>query len=288
MNETPVSISSGGEQLIADVHVGGAEGVLLLPGWGGTRYGPQRILWQAAAALAAAGFTTLRVDFRGRGDSTGDPAAVTLDDMIADAVAAGHYLQTQQGVTRLHLVGLCSGGNVALGAAAQLPCAGHLVCWSLLPFMEHKATAAKQGTPRAALLTHYLRKALQWESWVKLVRGEANVQGAVKTLARDKEGDAAEKRRKTSARDILADLADFRGSLHLLFGSADPEAAGSQAFFEGWRRQQGMAGHTRIIANAPHNYYTAQWTAEVIAQTVAWLAGEATTEGESCEQPSGQ
>jgi len=272
--ETPVVIPHDGEFLVADVCAGGPEGVLLLPGWGGTRYGPQRILCQAAAALAARGLTTLRLDFRGRGDSTGDEAA-TLDGMVADAAAAAHWLVARHGVTRVHLVGLCSGGNVALGAAGLLPVVGHLVCWSLLPLMEHKAQAARQGTPRGRLLLQYLRKALRPETWRKLLRGEANVTGAMKTLAKDKEGDDAEKRRKTSARDILADLASFRGALHLLYGSADPEAAGSQAFFEAWRRQRGLAGETRVIPGAPHNFYTAHWTDAVIAQTADWLAPRA-------------
>ena len=272
LSETPVIIPNSGEGLIADVHTAGREGVLLLPGWGGTRFGPQRILWQAAAGLAESGFTTLRIDFRGRGDSTGDPLSVTLDDMIADAVTAANWLRETHGIARLHLVGLCSGGNVALGAASQIPFAGDLVCWSLLPFMEHKTQAVKQGTPRTALLKQYLRKAFQPESWRKLLRGEANVKGAVQTLAKDKEGDEAEKRRKTSARDILADLAGYKGNLHLLFGSADPEAAGSQAFFEAWRAKRGIPGHTCIIPGAPHNFYTAQWTAEVVGQTVEWLS----------------
>jgi len=271
LTETPLIIPCGEDRLVADLHKGGAEGVLLLPGWGGTRYGPQRILWQAAAALAERGFTTLRFDFRGRGDSTGDATALSLDGMIADTVAAAQWLRDEHGVTKIHLVGLCSGGNVALGAASQIPRTGDLVCWSLLPLMEHKAQATRQGTPRGALLKGYIHKALRPETWAKLLRGEANVKGAMKTLAKDKEGDADEKRRKTSTRDILADLADFKGNLHLIFGSADPEAAGSQAFFEAWRAKQGISGHIRIISGAPHNYYTARWSAEVIEQTVEWL-----------------
>lgn len=272
LNETPVIIPHDGERLAADVSVGGPEAVVLLPGWGGTRYGPQRILWSAAAALAARGFTTLRLDFRGRGDSTGDEAA-TLDGMIADVLAAARWLQSNHGVAKVHLVGLCSGGNVALGAAGLLPCVGDLVCWSLLPLMEHKAQVARQGTPRGQLILHYLRKLVQPESWRKLLRGEANLKGAMKTVAGDKEGDDAEKRRKTSARDILGDLNRFSGSLHLLYGSADPEAAGSQAFFEAWRRKRALPGHTRVIPGAPHNFYTAQWTAAVVAQTAEWLSG---------------
>lgn len=272
MNEQPVIIPHAGESLVLDVHRAGSTAVLFLPGWGGTRYGPQRILLQAAQALADAGFTTARIDFRGRGDATGDPAAATLDGMIADAVVAADWLKATHGITTLHLVGLCSGGNVALGAAAQIAFAGDVVCWSLLPFMEHKQQAAKQGTARGKLLQQFLRKLLRPETWRKLLRGEANVKGAVQVLARDKEGDAEERRRKTSRRDILADLRGFHGRLHLLYGSSDPEAAGSRAFFEDWRRREGISGDTRVISGAPHNFYTAQWTAEVISQTVEWLA----------------
>jgi len=270
--EQPVMIPHGSEQLIADFHAGGKTAVLLLPGWGGTRYGPQRILWQAAQALAARGFSTLRLDFRGRGDSTGDPVT-TLDGMIADAVTAANWLRARE-ITRIHLVGLCSGGNVALGAAAQCRLTGDVVCWSLLPFMEHKEQATRQGTPRGALLRQFWRKLWRAETWRKLLRGEANVRGAVQTLAKDKEGDAEERRRKTSHRDILADLAHFRGRFHLIYGSADPEAAGSRAFFEDWRDRHHLAGNTHVIPGAPHNFYTAQWTGEVIEQTVAWLGTE--------------
>ena len=269
MSEQPVVIPRGDERLLADFSPGGAVAVILLPGWGGTRYGPQRILWQAARALAARGLATLRLDFSGRGDSTGNPDA-TLDGMIADVTAAARWL-AGRGVTRIHLVGLCSGGNVALGAAALIPQVGDVVCWSLLPFMEHKAKAARQGTPRGALLRQFVKKLLRAETWKKLLRGEANVRGAVQTLAKDKEGDTAERERKTSARDILAELAVFHGRLHLIYGGADPEAAGSRAFFEDWRRRRNLPGDTRLIPGAPHNFYTAHWTREVIEQTAAWL-----------------
>jgi len=269
MSETPLFLPTG---LAADLHRGGAEAVLFLPGWSGTRYGPQRILLDAARACAAYGATTLRLDFRGRGDSPGDPTATTLDDMITDTTDAVAWLRAMHGVARVHLVGLCSGGNVALGAASRLPDVGHVICWSLLPFMEHKAQAVKQGTPRLALVRQYAAKLLRVETWRKLLRGEANVKGAVKTLAKDKEGDNAERGRKTSARDILRDLQGFAGQLHLLYGSRDPESAGSRAFFEAWCRHQRIPVDVRVINGAPHNFYTARWTTEVAAQTAAWLA----------------
>lgn len=271
MMEQPVVIPQGTDVLVGDLQQGGHDAVLVLSGWGGTRYGPQRILLQATAALAAQGFTTLRLDFRGRGDSTGDPTATTLDGMIEDILTAAQWLRSEHAVERINLVGLCSGGNVALGAASLLPDVDHVVCWSLLPFMEHKTQAARQGTPRKALLRQMLRKALRPETWAKLLRGEANVRGAVQVIAKDKEGDDGEKRRKTSARNILADLEGFSGRLHLLYGSRDPEAAGSQAFFTAWCRDHHIPVDTSVISGAPHNFYTAKWTEAVVEQTVQWL-----------------
>ncbi|HEY3379081.1 MAG TPA: alpha/beta fold hydrolase [Armatimonadota bacterium] len=271
MMETPVLIPHAGEQLVADLALGSAEAVIVLPGWGGTRYGPQRILLRTAAACAARGYTTLRLDFRGRGDSGGSATASSLDGMIADVTAAVEWLCAEHQVTRVHLVGLCSGGNVALGAASLLPQVQQVVCWSLLPFMEHKGLAAQQGTHRGQRLQQLLRKALRPETWRKLLRGEANVRGAMHTVVQDKEGDANERQRKTSRRDILAQLQHFSGRLHLLYGGQDPEAAGSEAFFSAWCQQHHIPVDTRVIAGAPHNFYTAQWTEAVVTQTVQWL-----------------
>ena len=75
MSEQPVIIPRGEEYLVADINPGGTEAVIFLPGWGGTRFGPQRILWQAASAFAERGCTTARLDFRGRGRFRGRPAA---------------------------------------------------------------------------------------------------------------------------------------------------------------------------------------------------------------------
>lgn len=275
MMEHAAIIPQHDDLLVADLALGGPQAVLVLSGWGGTRYGPQRILVETARAFAERGFTTLRLDFRGRGDSTGDPADISLDGMIEDVLTAINWLRSEHGVERIHLVGLCSGGNVALGAASLAPeLVDNVVCWSLLPFMEHKAKAAHQGANRKLLLAQMFRKALRPETWRKLLRGEANVQGAMKVIAKDKEGDELERQRKTSRRDILGDLATYRGHLRLIYGSHDPEAAGSEVFFTDWCKRNCIPIDVRVIAGAPHNFYTAQWTARVIEQTVAWVAAD--------------
>lgn len=275
MKEFSFSFECKGENLAATVHLveGSAQGVVLLPGWAGTRYGPQRILVQAARALAASGRTSIRIDFRGRGDSTGDPAQVTLDGMVEDTVAAAAWLKAVHGVDRLTFLGLCAGANVAIGAASLLQnSADAVIAWSVLPFMEHKALAhGKQDKAKARLWKHYLRKVIDPQAWKKLVRGEANVRGALDTLQKDKEGDEEEKKRKTSRRDILEDFGRFRGRCLLVFGSQDPESKDSCAFFHEWLDRRTIPHTVEWIPGAPHNFYTAEWTERVIRLTVDWL-----------------
>ena len=172
MNERPVSFLSAGETIQGTLHDAGESecGLILLSGWGGTRYGPQRILVEAARAAAASGRTSLRFDFRGRGDSTGDPATVTLDGMIEDTSAAANWLAENCGTKKLAFLGLCAGANVAIGAASLMPeRTDQLIAWSILPFMEHKAKAhGKQNRTRTALLKHYAKKAPNWKLFLKL------------------------------------------------------------------------------------------------------------------------
>ena len=284
----PVQFISQGESLVGTVHVaeGSDRGALLLQGWGGTRYGPQRILVDASRELAAQGITCMRFDFRGRGDSQGAPSAVTLDGMIEDTMAAVQWLKEQQGVKRFTFLGLCSGANVSIGVASLIPDeTDAVVAWSLLPFMEHKTEArGKKGTAKSALIGYYFKKVFSFEAWKKLLSGQANVSGAMDTLTQDKEGEDAEKARKTSSRDILRDFERFRGRCFMVFGTNDPEAGDSFGFFEAWLKRQGVEHETHWIKGAPHNFYTDAWTKQVVAMTVEWVtrggkAGEAAIGG---------
>src|SRR5206468_782386 len=88
--------------------------VCLIPGWSGTRSGPADILTFLADELAGAGFKAVRTDLPGRGDADGEFSACDLDTMIAAASAT--LLEQAIAGTPKYLLGMCSGGNVALGA----------------------------------------------------------------------------------------------------------------------------------------------------------------------------
>jgi len=74
-----------------------------------------------ARVLADAGFTTLAIDFRGRGASRGGPGRETdLDYTHLDVLAAVHFFEAR-GAGRISIVGASFGGRAAARASTMLP-----------------------------------------------------------------------------------------------------------------------------------------------------------------------
>ena len=69
-------------------------------------------------AAASAGTLSLRFDFRGRGDSDGDPSILTVSNEIEDLSAAIAFVR-DRGCSRVMVVGSSLGGTVALLAGAE-------------------------------------------------------------------------------------------------------------------------------------------------------------------------
>jgi esterase/lipase len=107
----PVSFpTADGGVVHADVYGTGRRGVVLAHGG---RF--DKSSWRAQAqALAAAGFRSVAIDFRGHGQSHGGPDPKSDEAVHLDVLAAVHYLR-QTGATTVSIVGGSFGG----GAAAQ-------------------------------------------------------------------------------------------------------------------------------------------------------------------------
>ena len=119
----PITFESDGRRLVGVLEVPEGEprgAVVIVHGWGGCRIGPHRILVQVARDLAASGLAALRFDISGRGDSQGEPLATDLDMMIADVRGAVAWLRERTPGVPVGLLGMCSGGNVALASANRL------------------------------------------------------------------------------------------------------------------------------------------------------------------------
>ena len=106
--------------------------VILAHGFTGQKTETGRFFVSAARALARAGFSVLRFDFMGSGDSSGEFFDMSPNTEIADlrdVIAWAHRRKFRD----LGLLGFSYGGGVSICAAAQTNEVKALVTWSSVP-----------------------------------------------------------------------------------------------------------------------------------------------------------
>ncbi len=78
-----------------------------------------RPIVEMAREMAAAGFTAVRIDFRGTGDASGPSEELSVESMVEDALSAVAFARSECGAKRVAFVGLRLGGAVAVLAAGR-------------------------------------------------------------------------------------------------------------------------------------------------------------------------
>jgi dienelactone hydrolase len=114
--------------------------VLLLHGFTGSRNElptesvPEGVFARTAARLLDAGYASLRIDFRGSGESLADLtfADTTFEGQTADALAALDYLAAHDGVASddIYVIGWSQGGLVATAAAGRSDVPDAVALWA--------------------------------------------------------------------------------------------------------------------------------------------------------------
>lgn len=175
------------------------------------RVGPGRIYVKIARALAALGFTVLRFDFSGIGDS-----AVRLDNLrfeksaVREAQDAMDFLKSAKGIERFIFLGGCSGAFVSLDAAH---CDSRVIGAILI---NYPVTEDEDGSANADLINrraahYYWNFALfNLKSWRKLLTGKANYGKLLQVLRLQL------KRGFTSPGKLSGGTVEFAGNLQRL------------------------------------------------------------------------
>ncbi len=98
-------------------------GVLFCHGFTGNRIETRRLFVLLSRQLAQAGIASLRFDYRGSGESSGNFEAFTVREYIADAMQALQWLQKNAKIDRkrIGVLGFSLGGCVASYLAGKVP-----------------------------------------------------------------------------------------------------------------------------------------------------------------------
>jgi pimeloyl-ACP methyl ester carboxylesterase len=248
-------------------------GVVFVHGWSGYSIGPHRMFVNAARRLAGEGFHCIRPDLRGRGDSPGDKDDTDLDGMIDDVLAAGRYLRGN-GIEKLCVLGICSGGNVTLGAASLDKSIDGLILWSTPLFAEHKKKT-EELRRTGFFLVEYLKKLFRRETYAKFFAGKLDLRLILRILTGKGRGNPravdGDRNPKDSLRDVMSDLEGYSGRALFIYGSADDEAAGAPGFYEQYCEENSIPAAFHTVDGANHSYYSLDWEKEVIETTLSWL-----------------
>ena len=229
--------------------------VLMLHGFGSTRDEVGGMYAQEAAALAAAGIASLRIDFRGFGKSDGDTGAHTVDRQNEDAAIGLAALLATAGVdpARVGVLGFSFGGGAAIELAAAHPDqVASVVVWSSVgdydtDFLESMG----QATFDRAAAEGIVGLDLGW-----------------RTIALKQDFFAS-----LASHDIIAALAAYPGPFMTIAGSQDYYAIYPEQFLAA---APGADKAALVIDGADHIYHVFEpdlsSVAQVIAETVARFA----------------
>jgi pimeloyl-ACP methyl ester carboxylesterase len=141
------------------------------------RVGPSRLYVALARRLSAAGFTALRFDHSGVGDSPPRDDQLAFDESsVAETVDAMNWLAAERRCRSFVLVGLCSGTLTAFRAAQIDPRVRSLVLLTALlvdPSTVPEEIVAEMSNRRVAR-SYLVEKAGSRRAWRRIFSGKAD------------------------------------------------------------------------------------------------------------------
>ncbi len=233
--------------------------VLFLGGWSGDRQGPHRLFLLYARHLAGQGTASLRIDYRGRGESDGEHDAAGIATMADDAERAVGWLGSEGLLPcGLDVIAICSGCKVAITLATRVE-VRHLDLLSAeaMGSLRAKGTNAAKT---ASALQKYFRKLFRRETWRKIFRGEVRTDMVGKALAHHETRSADEAKAEDG---VLNRFRSYRGTIAFVYGGSDPDAPGPQAGYGRFCRRHSISATFDTVPNAGHSYYALDWTDRV-------------------------
>lgn len=133
-----IVLENEGQKIFGIFHRPTSEGpfptVLMCHGLAGHKTGRFRLYVHLSEKLSKLGIASLRIDFRGSGDSEGHFSEVTLGSEVSDAVVALNYLRSRPDVDplRIGIFGRSVGGTVGLMTAQKSGPIKSLAIWAPL------------------------------------------------------------------------------------------------------------------------------------------------------------
>lgn len=254
-------------------------GVLIVVGGPQYRVGSHRQFTLLSRDLAKSGFTTLRFDHRGAGDSGGD---TDFEDMGPDIGAAiDAFVARYPSVEEVVLWGLCDAASAILMYAPSDARVRGLVL--LNPWVR-----SEQSLAQSYLSSYYLSHVLQADFWRRLISGKVGIASSVRELWRNvlaamspnpASSESTAESGPSSGTPFQVRMMDglktFGGETLIILSGKDLTANEFKIYVNGDRKYRRLLTNKRVrvldFPEADHTFSTAGWRAQVAHWTVDWL-----------------
>ena len=259
----------------------GKRGVLFLVGGPQYRSGSHRQFTLLARQLASEGIPVMRFDYRGMGDSEGDPRDFTSVDEDIRAAVDQFFLATPE-IIEVVLWGLCDAASAALFYAHQDRRISGLVL--LNPWVR-----TEQGVAKAYLKHYYFARLFDPQLWRKIITGQFALLAAASSFKQQigklmfPEKEIVNQGNDGSSKHITIDLPGkmenslrlFEGQTLFILCTSDLTA---QEFIEladsskVWKKLMASSRISRRdLAGANHTFSQRRWREKIGQWTVDWI-----------------
>ncbi len=284
----PLKVICNGVALSCLLHEGAGANlsdtaVIVVVGGPQYRVGSHRQFLLLSRHLAAQGITSVRFDYRGMGDSSGELLGFeSVDDDIRSVVDA--LLIHKPSIKRVVLWGLCDAATASVFYAPSDKRVAGLVL--LNPWVR-----SEQGEAEAMLKHYYLERVLSKSFWKKLFSGSVNIKQSISSFAAliktrfsvssatDKSCPQASLPRLESGLDLPArlnaHLQVFAGRSLVILSENDLTAAEFRLAMKG---QDGLSAwfessmvESLEVEDADHTFSTQRWRDQVADATARWV-----------------
>lgn len=288
--EIPVTFNKGDEQLFGIIHqpedtskTDHAEtGVIIVVGGPQYRIGSHRQFIKLSRFLANNGFSSIRFDCAGMGDSSGEfKSFLDISDDIYSAIDT--LIQQSPNINKVVLWGLCDAATAAaIYGNNDERVAGLLL---LNPWVKDEQLAAK-----ALVKNHYKNQVLSLDFWKRVFTGKVKLFAAVtsfmqnfiamergnnKSRAPLSESAESQGSRQLSLQEIMHEnLTAFNGKTSIILSEKDLTAQEFTAATDNKDWQKLITGtpiQITTIKDANHTFASEKWRSQVQELTLDFL-----------------
>jgi pimeloyl-ACP methyl ester carboxylesterase len=284
--EEPIRVKSGSRELFGMLHtpdgVPSRAMILVVNSRVEYRVGPHRFYVRAARRWTDRGFSVMRLDHPGNGDSPGDEDYPHMDSFPVESVVdAVDFLRAKSGDQDIVLAGLCMGARNALYSAARSRGVAHLLAFGM-PFSDvtpdigvRTPTETKVvGTAVARkAMSGYLKRMLDPEAWRRLVTGKTDY-AVIRRILPSAVGLGRNRIFKEPVFLSLEQLLGREAQILFLFGSNDvflPDFIDQFLLVKHRLPHEAAGCKVEFIPEANHTFSRLEWQDQAIAASAAWL-----------------